>query len=96
MKSPNMMSTTGRKPVMAAPTARPVKPASEIGVSMTRSLPNSSTRPFTTLNGVPGFGDVLTEQDHVAIAPHLLRERLANRIAESDVARTGCRRFGGP
>src|SRR5947207_11866309 len=52
-KSPNMMSTTGRMPAMAAPTANPVNPASEIGVSTTRSLPNSSTRPFTTLKGVP-------------------------------------------
>src|SRR5262245_52550038 len=52
-KSPNMMSTIGRMPVIAAPTPRPVKPASEIGVSMTRSLPNSSTRPVNTLNVVP-------------------------------------------
>src|SRR5215472_10981043 len=52
-KSPNMMSTTGRIPVMAAPSAMPVKPGSEIGVSMTRSVPNSSTRPFSTLKGVP-------------------------------------------
>ncbi len=48
-----MMSTTGRRPAMAAPTARPVNPASEIGVSTTRSLPNSSNSPFTTLKGVP-------------------------------------------
>src|SRR5712692_5570869 len=53
MKSPKMMSTTGRSPVIAAPTARPVKPASEIGVSITRSVPNSSTSPDKTLNGVP-------------------------------------------
>src|SRR5262245_17837468 len=52
-KSPNMMSTIGRMPVIAAPTPRPVKPASEIGVSMIRSLPNSSTRPVSTLNVVP-------------------------------------------
>src|SRR5215471_1881639 len=53
MKSPNMMSTTGRMPVMAAPSAMPVNPGSEIGASITRSGPNSSTRPFRTLNGVP-------------------------------------------
>src|SRR5689334_10815579 len=52
-KSPNMMSTTGRMPVIAAPSARPVKPGSEIGVSTTRSVPNSSTSPASTLNGVP-------------------------------------------
>ena len=52
-KSPNMMSTTGRMPVIAAPTASPVIPASEIGESRMRSGPNSSTRPESTLNGVP-------------------------------------------
>src|SRR5215216_3423297 len=52
-KSPNMMSTTGRMPVIAAPSPRPVMPASEIGESITRRGPNSSTRPESTLNGVP-------------------------------------------
>src|ERR1700674_5694278 len=52
-KSPNMISTTGRSPVIAAPTPIPVKPGSDIGVSTTRSLPNSSTSPDNTLNGVP-------------------------------------------
>src|SRR5919197_1948107 len=52
-KSPNMMSTTGLMPVMAAPSPMPVMPASEIGESSTRSGPNSSTSPDVTLNGVP-------------------------------------------
>src|SRR6185295_4309135 len=52
-KSPNMMSTIGRRPAIAAPTPMPLKPASEIGVSMMRSFPNSSTRPVSTLNVVP-------------------------------------------
>src|SRR3954454_244412 len=52
-KSPNIRSTTGRSPVIAAPTPRPVNPGSEIGVSTTRCVPNSSTRPASTLNGVP-------------------------------------------
>src|SRR5881394_646057 len=52
-KSPNMMSTTGRSPVIAAPTPRPVIPASEIGESTIRPVPNSSTSPARTLNGVP-------------------------------------------
>src|SRR2546426_1087568 len=52
-KSPNMMSTTGRMPVIAAPSARPGIPGSEIGESSTRSVPNSSTSPASTLNGVP-------------------------------------------
>src|SRR5205085_6631147 len=53
MKSPNMMSTMGRIPVIAPPTPRPVIPASEMGVSITHAVPNSSTRPESTLNGVP-------------------------------------------
>src|SRR6478736_4858539 len=52
-KSPNMMSTTGRIPVIAAPRPRPEMPASEIGESITRSGPNSSTSPERTLNGCP-------------------------------------------
>src|SRR5215467_10073618 len=52
-KSPNMMSMIGRMPAIAAPTPMPLKPASEIGVSMMRSLPNSSTSPVSTLNVVP-------------------------------------------
>src|SRR5438128_2216785 len=52
-KSPNMMSTTGRIPVIAAPTPRPVMPASEMGESRIRSGPNSSTSPESTLKGVP-------------------------------------------
>src|ERR1700688_4183816 len=48
-----MMSTTGRIPVMAAPTATAVKPASEIGVSRIRSGPNSLTNPVRTLKGWP-------------------------------------------
>src|SRR5438309_2212899 len=52
-KSPNIMSTMGRMPVIAPPTPMPVIPASEMGVSITREVPNSSTRPESTLNGVP-------------------------------------------
>src|SRR4051794_3212914 len=52
-KSPNMMSTTGRIPVIAAPGPRPAMPGWEIGESTTRSGPTPSTRPASTLNGVP-------------------------------------------
>ena len=44
-----MISTTGRSPSIAAPTPAPTKPSSEIGVSRTRSGPNSSSRPAVTL-----------------------------------------------
>src|SRR5579864_420190 len=78
MKSPNMMSTTGRRPVMAAPTARPVKPASEIGVSSTRSLPNSSTRPESTLKGVPAS----------ATSSPRMQTRGSRRISSASASRT--------
>ena len=82
-KSPNMMSTTGRMPVIAAPSPSPVIPASEIGESMTRSGPNSSTSPARTLNGVPGLGDVLADQEHASVAAQLLGERLVDRLRRS-------------
>ena len=44
-----MISTTGRSPSIAAPIPAPTKPSSEIGVSRTRSSPNSSRRPAVTL-----------------------------------------------
>ena len=42
-------STTGRSPVMAAPTPMPTIVFSEIGVSRTRFSPNSSSSPAVTL-----------------------------------------------
>src|SRR5713226_7373186 len=53
MKSPNITSTMGRMPVMAAPTPMPAYPGSEIGVSMIRSVPNSCTSPTSVLKGWP-------------------------------------------
>src|SRR5215472_11502481 len=47
------MSMMGCIPVMAAPTPSPEMPASEIGESMMRAGPNSSTSPDSTLKGVP-------------------------------------------
>src|ERR1700686_1898155 len=79
-KSPNMMSTTGRRPVMAAPTPTPVKPASEIGVSTTRSAPNSSTKPESTLNGVPAS----------ATSSPKMQTRESRRISSASASRTAC------
>src|SRR5437879_4766536 len=79
-KSPNMMSTTGRMPVMAAPTATPVKPASEMGVSTTRSEPNSSTSPDKTLNGVPASATSSPKM-------HTCESR---RISSASASRTAC------
>src|SRR5437588_8125676 len=72
------MSTTGRKPVMAAPTPIPVKPASEIGVSRTRSAPNSSTSPDSTLKGVPAS----------ATSSPKMHTRESRRISSARASRT--------
>src|ERR1700674_3028135 len=79
-KSPNMMSTTGRKPVMAAPTPTPVNPASEIGVSTTRAAPNPSTSPDSTLNGVPAS----------ATSSPKMHTRESRRISSASASRTAC------
>src|SRR5215469_5324898 len=80
MKSPNMMSTIGRIPVIAAPTASPVNPASEIGVSRTRSLPNSSTSPESTLKGVPAS----------ATSSPMMQTFGSRRISSLSASRTAC------
>src|SRR5580692_7784211 len=72
------MSTTGRSPVIAAPTPTPVKPASEIGVSITRLAPNSSTRPESTLNGVPAS----------ATSSPRMQTRESRRISSARASRT--------
>src|SRR5580692_7226936 len=74
------MSTTGRKPVIAAPTPIPVNPASEIGVSRTRSDPNSSTSPDNTLNGVPAS----------ATSSPKMHTRGSRRISSASASRTAC------
>src|SRR5882762_6635632 len=74
------MSTTGRKPVIAAPTPIPVNPASEIGVSSTRSDPNSSTKPDNTLNGVPAS----------ATSSPKMHTRGSRRISSASASRTAC------
>ena len=53
MKSMNWNSTTGRRSAIAAPIASPEKPDSEIGVSTTRSAPNSSRKPAVTRKAPP-------------------------------------------
>src|SRR5689334_10294483 len=72
------MSTTGRRPVIAAPTPIPVNPASEMGVSSTRSRPNSSTNPERTLNGVPAS----------ATSSPKMHTRSSRRISSASASRT--------
>ncbi len=44
-KSAKRISTIGRVPAIAAPTAAPIIAASEIGVEQIRSTPNSVSKP---------------------------------------------------
>ena len=46
-------STTGRSPIMAAPTAVPQMHASEMGALKTRARPNISSRPLESLKAPP-------------------------------------------
>src|ERR1700730_6115247 len=75
-----MMSITGRIPVIAAPTPTPVKPASEIGVSITRSLPTPPPRPERPLNGVPAS----------ATSSPRIHTRGSRRISSAKASRTAC------
>src|SRR5579864_1858809 len=75
-----MMSTTGRSPVIAAPTPIPVNPASDIGVSSTRSDPNSSTSPDSTLKGVPAS----------ATSSPKMHTRGSRRISSASASLTAC------
>ena len=69
-------STTGRRPVIAAPTPMPTIVFSEIGVSRTRFSPNSSSRPVGDLEGAVEDADVLAHQKHALVALQLLAQRL--------------------
>ena len=53
MKSANCISTTGRSPMIAMPTAMPVNPSSARGVFITRFGPNSAASPLVALNAPP-------------------------------------------
>src|SRR5207302_5836795 len=96
MKSPNMMSTIGRIPVIAAPSPMPVMPASEIGESRIRSAPNSSTRPESTLKGVPASATSSpirktdgSRRSSSPIASLTAWERVNRRVAGSTIVTLG-------
>lgn len=50
-----MNSQMGLRPLMAAPTAKPAKPISVIGVSITRFGPNLSSKPLVTYSNNIGW-----------------------------------------
>ena len=69
-----------RMPVADAPSAAPVKPSSEIGVSTMRSPPNSWYRFLGVREGAAALAGALAEIDQVAVAPHLLGDPVPDGI----------------
>ena len=67
-------------PVIAAPTAMPVKPGSEIGVSITRCSAEFLHQARQYFERRARFGHILADDEHARIATHFLGERLADRF----------------
>src|SRR4029077_19992063 len=63
----SMTSTTGRMPTMAAPTAAPTKPISEIGVERTRA-PNFDDNPAVTPMMPPPSGSATSSPNAITLA----------------------------
>ena len=59
--------TTGCKPANAAPTVRPQKPDSVIGLSITLLSPNRSSKPFVTLYLFAGVSKSSAQDIGIAI-----------------------------
>ncbi len=85
----NCISATGRMPIMAAPTAAPTIAVSAIGVSMTRSSPNSSMQAVGHLEGAAVDADVLAEEEDPVVAGHLLADSLADGVHVGRLALRG-------
>ena len=79
-----MISTTGRRPAMADPTPMPTMVFSEIGVSRTRSSPNSSSSPAVTLKA-PWKTPMSSPRMKTDLGLHLLAQRLVQRLAVADL-----------
>ena len=86
MKSPNMMSITGRMPVIAAPTAMPVKPASEIGVSSTRLGAELFHQAGEHFERMARFGDIFAQNKDARVAAHLFGQRFADGLRQGQFA----------
>ena len=77
-KSLNISSAIGRSPVIAAPMAAPTMACSLIGVSRTRSPPNSAEQALGQLEHAAGRPDVLADEHDARVALHLLGDAAAN------------------
>ena len=79
-----IISITGRRPTIAAPTPTPVKPDSQIGVSMTRLLAEVLEQPLGHLVGAVVEPDLLAHEEDARVALHLLAQGLVQRFAVRD------------
>ena len=77
-KSANINSTIGRMPSTAAPTPRPMKAVSEIGVSSTRSRAELVEQPAGGTEDAAVLADVLAEHEDAWVAVHLLGDALGD------------------
>ncbi len=79
-------STMGLSPPMAAPMPAPTTTDSEMGVSRTRSGPNSSSRPAGDAVGAAVGADVLAHEDDALVAQQRLADGLAQRFSKGDLS----------
>ena len=79
MKSPNMISITGRSPVTAAPNAAPAIASSEIGRVEDALVAEALVQLGRGHEHAAGGGHVLAEEDDRRVALDLLVERVADR-----------------
>ena len=92
MKSTNIRSATGRSPVAAAPIAAPMKPLSVIGVSSTRSRPNSGIRPLVTPIGPPQASSSPGAPCPPATSSPITMTRGSRRISCASASLIACRK----
>src|SRR5579883_2029876 len=78
-----MISTTGRRPSIAAPTAMPTKPFSAIGVSTTRRSPNSFKRPAV----------ILYDPSNTPISSPIKKTFSSRSISSRNVSCNACRKL---
>ena len=72
---------------MAAPMPTPAKPASAMGVSMTRLRTELLEHPLADLVGALVVADLFAHQEDAVVALHLLDHRLAQGLSEPERSR---------
>ena len=88
MKSMNMISTIGRSPVMAAPTAAPTYPISLIGVSMHPPGPEPLVEALRHREDASAGADVDADQHHRLVPLHRIRDSGVDRLEVAERAQS--------